>query len=86
MPDLRPVKDGMLDELACKDLGVDWPPPYVEFWPDNAADAARARYATGIQAGRECPACPAPRLAHDGWGCADTGCQLSVVLITGRPA
>ena len=34
------------------------------------------------QPGRDCPACPADRGEHTGWGCVRTGCRLSVALIT----
>jgi hypothetical protein len=34
------------------------------------------------QPGRDCPACPGPREQHGEWGNPQTGCALSIALIT----
>lgn len=79
----KPVTRGDLDRIARTDVGLP-DVPYI-WWTDDSIRVCAARYLYGPGvAGRDCPACPAPRAEHDGWGAPRTGCQLSIALITRR--
>ncbi len=56
----------------------------MEVWTGRLSEDARRRIGHATP-GRDCPACPAPRDAHDSWGCAATGCPMPIALITARP-
>lgn len=75
----RRPKRGDMDKILAADL-----PGASDIYAYVYTPPSLLNFPTDTTPGPDCPACPAARDEHDGWGSLSTGCKLSIAIITRR--